>query len=231
MKKEYAKFLLNKTTDDYNRMAPKFSSTRRVLSNDMLDFINYVKAEDKILDLGCGNGRLVDLFKEIDVLYTGADTSKELLKIAQSKYPKRGFVLTDPLKLPFDSNSFDLVFNLAVLHHLPSIETRLKYLKEIRRVLKKEGKLILSVWNLEPKYSKIKLLAERIKNPRFDFGDLLIPFKDKDQIISNRYLHCFGKEELKKLILKSKFEIIDSYTKQRNKENENLIFICKKNEG
>jgi len=83
-----------------------------------------------------------------------------MIEIAREKYPRARFWLGTGFQLAFESGFFDKVYIIAVLHHIPSEEMRLRFLKEAVRVLKSQGKLILTVWDLKEKekgFSKIKV--------------------------------------------------------------------------
>ncbi len=148
MDKEYAKYLLDKTRQDYNAIAESFSSTRRFVWRGLEPLYNYALPREKVLDLGCGNGRLLQIFKEIDIDYIGVDSSEKLIEIAKKLYPNAKFQVADALHPPFPTNHFDKIYNIAVLHHIPSNQLRLEFLNEVKRVLKPDGLLILTVWDL-----------------------------------------------------------------------------------
>jgi len=236
MNKDYADFLLNKTKDDYNRIADKFSSTRGYVSGDILVLAQYAEPDDKILDLGCGNGRLSEIFKNKRIRYTGVDFSKELIKIARKKYPKEKFLLADAMKLPALKNIFDKVYCLSVLHHIPSEEYRIKFLKEIKRVLLPCGKIVLTVWNMH-KVSKARALIFKNNFLRFfglsklDFNDLFYPFNHQSgKREADRYIHAFRPNELARLVQKSGFKVEEIKFLKRGKkqENENILIVAKK---
>lgn len=236
MDKFTANNLLTKTKEDYNLIGYDFSSKRSHLTPDILYFKKNISPGDKILDLGCGNGRLIDLFQDTQVDYVGADTSQTMIKTAQAKYPHSRFVLYDGFDLPFADESFDKVFCLSVLHHVPSVPYRLKFLQEANRVLKKEGRLILTVWNLRDR-KKARFLI--IKNNllklfgvnKLDYNDIFLPFNiSKDKNLTNRYLHCFRPKELNSIVNNAGFTISQSGSLVRGKKerNENLYTIARK---
>jgi ubiquinone/menaquinone biosynthesis C-methylase UbiE len=229
---KYAKKLLNKTVNDYNRMAPYFSITRPHLSADLLELKQYTQKGDRVLDLGCGNGRLYDLFKEIGSDYTGIDVSAKMIEIARAKFPDGNFKLQkNPSEIKFQNHTFDEVYCLSVFHHIPSLELRLKLLKEIKRVLKPGGNLVMTVWNLQnrPKLF-LELLYNKIRNPFLDFGDLFIPFHDNTgKLIANRYHHSYSGKELVNLAKSLGFKVLETRHQKRGKkrENENILVIAK----
>ena len=182
MEKEYAKYLLNKTKEDYNSIAEDFSSKRGKMWQELEFLKDYVSSGDKILDLGCGNGRLSELLQEKNTEYFGVDNSEELIKIAKKRYPYGNFKIADALGLPFPINLFDKVISIAVLHHIPSEELRLQFIKEAKRVLKPKGIFITTAWDLLQrkiswgllfKYTLLKLIGKS----KLDFGDIFVPWK------------------------------------------------------
>ena len=65
MNLDYAEYLLKKTIQDYNLIAEEFSRTRERIWPEMrFLFDEYLIPGEKILDIGCGNGRFLEIFKE-----------------------------------------------------------------------------------------------------------------------------------------------------------------------
>ncbi len=229
MNKEYAKYLLDKTRQDYNAIAKSFSSTRRFVWQGLEPLYNYALPREKVLDLGCGNGRLLQIFKEIDIDYTGVDSSEKLIEIAKKLYPNAKFQVADALHPPFPTNHFDKIYSVAVLHHIPSNQLRLEFLDGVKRVLKPDGLLILTVWDLWRwqrlgpifKFTLLKALGRS----KLDFKDIFVPWRNTRQ----RYIHCFTQGELERLIEKAGFRIkeIGVLTIPQSKE-KNIYIVAKK---
>jgi len=157
------------------------------------------------LDLGCGNGRFFPSFLKKETEYFGVDPSLNLINIAKDNYPQGNFQVASGSALPFVDNYFDKVFSIAVLHHIPSLDLRLRFLQEAKRVLKPDGYLILTVWDLKEKI-KPKGFFERFKARKLDKGDTFLPwYGSKDT-----YFHCFNLEELVQLVKDSGFDVLDS---------------------
>ena len=91
----------------------------------------------KVLDLGCGYGWYTNYFRCIGADAVGVDGSDKMLELARRDYPDCLFELCDiENKLPFENESFDLVFCNQVLMDISDIET---VFGECRRVLKADG--------------------------------------------------------------------------------------------
>ncbi|OGZ33750.1 MAG: hypothetical protein A2174_01610 [Candidatus Portnoybacteria bacterium RBG_13_41_18] len=229
MKREAALKILNDVRESYDKIAEVFSRTRKSVWEEFKPLAEYAHAGDRVLDLGCGNGRLVDLFKGRPIEYFGIDNSTKLIGIAKSKYPTQEFQVFDGLRIPFEDNYFDKIYCIAVLHHIPGKELRQEFLNEVGRVLKSEGKLILTTWYLWQKDTGWRLLfkytlKKLLGQSELDFFDLMEPWGK----ISDRYFRNFRKGELKKIIIKNGFKIEKFEVLKRGEKNKNLLVIATK---
>lgn len=225
MEQDYADYLMNKTRQDYNLIASDFSRTRNRVWEELEFLEKYVYDNEKILDVGCGNGRLYELFKERTIDYYGVDFSEKLIEIAGKRYPQFKFQVADAFNLPFPDSFFDKVFSIAVFHHIPSEELRMRFLKEIKRVLKPEGSLVITVWKFHRarelllifKFTILKLLGLS----KLDFGDILEPWGKK----TKRYYHCFSKRELRRTVVGVGFNIKEFGVVRNKRGNRRNIYL------
>lgn len=197
---------------------------------ELAPLAKYVQAGEKVLDLGCGNGRLFTMLKEKNIEYLGIDSSDKMISIAREKHGSAGakFLTVEALDLPFPENYFQKIFSIAVLHHIPSEEFRLKFLTEIRRALKPRGFLILTVWNLRKNYWLLLkyTILKFIGKSKLDSGDVLWPWKNSGgQTVVDRYIHCFTLKELERLTRKAGFEIKETGFLDRGKSKKANIFL------
>lgn len=95
----------------------------------------------KILDAGCGTGKILENCREHDAC--GLDFSEEAIGFCKKRglnNIKKGSICD----MPFPDNSFDVVISLDVLYHV-NVEDDLKALHEFYRVTNKGGILVLNV--------------------------------------------------------------------------------------
>ncbi|WP_372946726.1 class I SAM-dependent methyltransferase [Mariniphaga sp.] len=111
----------------------------------MEPLINYFKDIEvhRILDVGTGRGGFIHVLKKTFpyAKIIGVDPHLKSLEAAWENFPDVSFIEMEAEKLDFDDNSFDVVSISMALHHLPKIK---KGLKEIKRVVKPEGYIIIN---------------------------------------------------------------------------------------
>lgn len=142
------------------------------------------------LDIGCASGYMLSQIhlSYPNTKYYGVDVYKEAIQYAKSKYPNINFQVAFAEKLPFGSESFELITFYETIEH---IENPLSALKEIKRVLKKGGISIVSM----------------------DSGNLLFRIvwavweNTTGKVWKGAHLHPFHHSDLEKLIKKSGLNI------------------------
>lgn len=127
---------LDKTVDD-------------ILLEDFFDRLK-VEPEEKLLDYGCGFGRLYPIYhRKLEVQnYYGIDISEMSLQHAAEKYPGlqigKNLVEFDGENIPFSNNHFDKIICFSVFDAV----NQEKVLSELLRVLKPKGKLLITGKNI-----------------------------------------------------------------------------------
>jgi len=106
-------------------------------------------ADKKILEIGCGSGYGSGLIKEYfspRKIYA-TDLDKNMIAIAKKKQDRTiYFSVMDATRLKFKDKTFDAIFDLGVIHHIPNWRD---CLKELRRVLKPRGQIIIEDFSIE----------------------------------------------------------------------------------
>jgi tRNA (uracil-5-)-methyltransferase TRM9 len=152
----------------------------------------------KLLNVGCAHGPDFLSFSEGFELW-GVDSSTAMLRqgIRYSTKFKLyvNLAAADALSLPFADDTFDWAISVATYHHIKGEDEREKAFVELKRVLKPEGEAFLTVWNHG--------------QPRFWFKskEQQVPWRLKEKTVY-RYYHLFSYGELRKLLVRTGWEII-----------------------
>ena len=105
-----------------------------------------LKKGNRILDVGCGTGRLIPFLREAlgeEGFLVETDFSREMLKVGKTKYnqEKVSFLQSDAQRMAFKNHAFDVVICFALFPHLPD---KTKALGEFRRILKPGHPLVVA---------------------------------------------------------------------------------------
>jgi len=104
----------------------------------------------KLIEVGCGTGRMLQHFAKHTNFVVGADLSLESLRRCRERFEKLGLldrtllVHADASFLPFRDESFDAVASCQMIEHVPSDRMRNKVIAEIARILKPNGRFAIS---------------------------------------------------------------------------------------
>src|SRR3989338_3115660 len=214
--------LIQKTKEDYDAIAEAFAATRAEAGSDLIQFKPFIEPGQRVLDWGCGNGRLLYLLDEVlttkafgqsgteRLEYLGVDQSEEMLKIAKHSFTRLmedgqvQFFSTAQSEKKFPADFFDVAYLIASLHHLPDSVGRFDLLKQIFYELKPGGRLFVSVWNLESEWAE----TQKRKWTELAPNDYLIPWKNgAGEVLADRYYHSFTSTELDELVKAAGFTI------------------------
>ncbi len=217
-----AERLLAINREFYDHFGGQFSATRRRLQPGVKKILDSIQADVSVLDLGCGNGHFLHEIRKRGhkASLLGLDFSLPLLRTADST-PGVEFREVDLTKLSVFSDQllaldgpWSIVTMFATLHHIPSTEIRLDILKTVRKLLKDDGKFILSNWqflNSEKLKSRIQAW-ERVGINEYDLdeGDYLLDWRNGGEGL--RYAHHFTVEELLGLAAQAEMRVTDSFS-------------------
>lgn len=203
----------DRNRESYNQVAKLFSATRSHLWHDLTPFIMYVQDGDKVLDVGCGNGRLLDLLKGIQIKYLGVDFSENLIAAAREKHPGEKFQVLDLHNLDQLNERFDSAFCVSVLNHFP-FEDQSKIIKNISSTLKSGGYLLMINWNMWNLSRKKSAWMSFFKNPFKFWGHsgrgIWTQWKGGKEAV-DLYYYAFTKKHLRKLLTQNGFEVLKNY--------------------
>ena len=188
MKETTVKYFNNTAKDYDNSHDGKFVNC---MYQEIIDRVRNL-AGDKILDLGCGNGNIINLLKkERKADYFGLDISENMIEEAKKKCGEDvKFTVGDSENLPYQDGQFDIIICNASFHHYTKPEVAIK---EIKRVLKSGGTLILG----DPTVPELVRGLFNKMLPYTDSGDFKI--YGKKDILPIFEAHGFKIEDWKRL--------------------------------
>ena len=107
------------------------------------------------LDVGCGKGSIHPYLSGEFRSLTGVDVASELIDAARSANPAVRYRSFDGVSLPFDSGSFDVVFAICVLHHVPPAGW-MRFVAEMGRAARLGGLVMVfehNPWNFLTRFA------------------------------------------------------------------------------
>lgn len=136
------------------------------------DFIReLVPPGSSVLDVGCGTGTLAARIQEAGYEVAGIDPSAGMLEVLRQRAPSIKAVVASGTELPFGNDTFDLVYCVAVMHHIALAGDVRKALAEMVRVAKPGGQIL--VWDHNPRNPYWRFLMARV--PQDTGEERLIP--------------------------------------------------------
>jgi SAM-dependent methyltransferase len=150
-----------------------------------------VGAGDRVLDVGCGDGRFTAELAQMGAAAVGVDIADAALVRARAGHPDLDFRLA-PIDgpLPFDDSSFDVVWTSEVIEHVADTA---RWLSEVRRVLVPRGRLLLTT----PSHGRLRVALSGIEAFSDPLGD---------------HLHLYTAASLKTLLAEFGFDEISVRT-------------------
>lgn len=193
--------------NDYWKHDKKLNSLvlRRAVS--ILSYFTLIKRQipnPKIIDLGCGEGRLTAFLGEFGEA-EGLELSSKAVNLANKLYPHVDFQQADILNFTINKNYYDVVISQEVIEH---IEDQSAYLEKCCSALKQGGYLILTTPNkkvldaIEESQAWSNQPIEKVLTPKalkilveynfevIEFNSIIFNFGDKGyfKVINHRYI-------------------------------------------
>jgi 2-polyprenyl-3-methyl-5-hydroxy-6-metoxy-1,4-benzoquinol methylase len=156
-----------------------------------MQIVNAIRPGSRVLDLGCSQGLLAQPLCERDVRVTGVDVRSPDRVIEElEEYFQRD--VEQPLELP-TGRIFDYVVVADVIEH---VRNRVQLLRNARRYLKEDGRLLISTPNIALWFYRLSLLAGR-----FEYGPL--------GVLDETHVHLFTGATFRREVEQAGFHIVD----------------------
>jgi len=174
--------------------------------------VKNIKENSSVLDIGCGDGRVMKYLIEVTSNLTGIDHDEKAIEFTKNSFkdrPEIKILIANATNLPFKDNSFDYVICIGTFANFA--EKKHRVLREMRRVLKKSGKMLISTYSEDA-------LAERMKLYKGVFhmveGSEIKEVKDdgtvifrKSRRVEDNTSEQFSKEQLTSIFNKADLEV------------------------
>jgi tRNA (uracil-5-)-methyltransferase TRM9 len=242
MDEETVERLLALNREFYTAFAASFAASRPVSDPALTSILPYLPQRARVLDVGCGNGRLALLLAQErpGTTYVGVDTVPELIEFARVQTEQLTnisveFHVVDVARAGWggaiSGTPFDCVVALAVLHHIPSFDLRVRLLREIGGLLKPDGYLLLSTWQfLDSARLRRKIVdwAEAdVAEESLEPGDYLLDWKREGRGL--RYCHLVDAAEVERLAARSGFCVRETFRAGGREGNLSLFAVLDRN--
>lgn len=165
--------------------------------------------DKKVLEVGCGLGTDAVGFARAGANYTGVDLTQGSVELVRRRFALEGLEgdlrTADAENLPFDDDSFDLVYSHGVLHHTPDTAGAIG---EVRRVLKPSGTAMVmlyhkSSYNYHINIMTLRRLGARLL--RFEWGPAFVHSLTGEDESRLRELQKIYRKDPKSLIARDEF--------------------------
>lgn len=184
--------------DIYEEIAEHFDNTRPYKWAWVNDFLDKLKLNANVYDLGCGNGRNMINNNSKKLNFIGIDNCENFVKICKSK--NLNVFNANITQIPLESNSADAIICIAVFHHLANFDNRINALMEMKRLIKNNGKILLSIWSINQ--------PPKTRRSFNNYGNNIVLWNKYGKIYE-RYYYIFKLDEIKELFKKCGLMIIN----------------------
>lgn len=156
--------------DQFTRQAAPFAAAAAIRNQQVLDrIVQWAGAgpQDTVLDVACGPGLLACAFARVAKHATGIDMTPAMLEQARKTQQEQSlqnlsWQQGDVYSLPFPQDQFSIVSSRFVFHHL---QDPLAALKEMKRVCKPGGKIVVADMAPQPAKADALNAAELLRDP------------------------------------------------------------------
>jgi len=230
--------LLDLNRQFYSEFAESFSATRSTAWPGFARLLPHVSDGARILDIGCGNGRMARYLDEhaVSGRYLGLDFSERMLSEARRASAHQTHLTVDfrcaDIASPdwvsaLPAGAYDVVLVLAVLQHIPSSQLRVSIVSRIASLLARQGVLLMSHWQFMDSerlrgrivpWSRVGIAEDDLEP-----GDYLLEWRRDGS--SYRYCHLVSAAEVQALAHYSALEVVEIFRADGREADLNLYAL------
>ena len=226
----------------FDNIAPTYDTANRVMSMGVdkswrrkacdLAYGFYAKDSiDKIVDVACGTGDMMDFWKkrsEVNGIaigeIVGVDPSNGMVNVAREKYPKFNYHISKATEIPLEDSSADI---LSITYGIRNVVEREDALKEFNRVLKQNGLVVILEFMKNENPSMLGKIRDFYMNKILPkVGGFISKNLEAYEYLPNSIEDFSTVENMKKELEDAGFEII--YAKSFSMDISTLLIARKK---
>ncbi len=195
----------------FDEIAPSYDLVNRIVSfgSDKIwrekaikEALKYIK-NPKILDVACGSGDMIEVWKKYSDDITGLDASAGMLEVAKKRFPEITFYQGLAQNLPFENESFDTI---SISFGIRNVVEPDKAIEEFARVLKKNGILLILEFTKPYKKTTIRNAIDFYSNKILPkIGGIISKNKEAYEYLPNSIKNFYTLNELSQKL--KEFEI------------------------
>jgi 2-polyprenyl-3-methyl-5-hydroxy-6-metoxy-1,4-benzoquinol methylase len=235
---ETAQKLLALNRAFYAAFARPFADSRSLADPALTSILPHIPQRARVLDVGCGNGRLAVLLdrERPSIAYMGIDAVPGLIEVACAQAERLAHItaefhvadVTQPdWSLFIDPLSIDAVVCLAVLHHIPGFDLRVRLLRDMAGLLAPNGRMILSTWQFldSPRLRRriVSWAEAGIAEQALEPGDYLLDWRRGGRGL--RYCHLVDEAEVGRLATASGLRVREAFRAGGREGDLSLIVV------
>ena len=182
----------------FDRIGREFDLAREAPWEFVVDWLRGLECPPgPLLDLGCGNGRHMQLAGSMGYECVGVDASAQMLAAARRRLgPSARLVRGDVRAIPLGPMAASVVLCVAVVHHIRDGRDRARAVLEVARAMRPGGHALISVWALDDPGVAARARARPEAAGEGDGHDLLVPWRASPGGTVDRYYRAIGTGEL-----------------------------------
>lgn len=204
------KDIINVNRNAYNQLASEFNSRESDLANykqNLKAYVSwFVKESESVLEIGPGTGQLLQILENLGCRTTAIELSEKMCELVRKNSPKTVILNQDIFTVNFYTQQFDVICALALIHTIPSRETK-NFMKKVKYWLKDGGIFIFDtvmydeskevfidsgehkdVKKFRKQYTQIEL-EELIYSSGFKIEDLSLNYQENNSKVWMRYAY------------------------------------------